>query len=162
MDGDQRTCSCGVKSTDGPHLEVFDRRAEGRSGGGEKRGSDFPYTRIAAWGRREFEATFQSRPVPLQQKSREPPVGRRERRSDAQRRAWQRMVRSSLSTLTPSAGRTDGIGNEAASCRSAVLAVNVVIDRGGKNVKGFEGAQRKIRIKQFTSCFKCWDLGYSI
>lgn len=42
MDGDQRTCSCGVKSTDGPHLEVFDRRAEGRSGGGEKRGSDFP------------------------------------------------------------------------------------------------------------------------
>lgn len=42
MDGDQRTCSCGVKSTDGPHLEVFDRRAEGRSGGSEKRGSDFP------------------------------------------------------------------------------------------------------------------------
>lgn len=71
--------------------------------------------------------------------SREPPVGRRERRSDAQRRAWQRMVRSSLSTLTLSAGRTDGIGNEAASCRSAVLAVNIVIDHGGKNVKGFEG-----------------------
>lgn len=42
MDGDQRTCSCRVKSTQGPHLEVFDRRAEGRSGGGEKRGSDFP------------------------------------------------------------------------------------------------------------------------
>lgn len=49
------------------------------------------------------------------------------------------MVRSSPSTLTPSAGRTDGIGNEAASYRSAELAVNIVIDRGGKNLKGFEG-----------------------
>lgn len=46
------------------------------------------------------------------------------------------MVRSSPSTLTPSAGRTDGIGNEAAS---AELAVTIVIDHGGKNLKGFEG-----------------------
>lgn len=52
MDGDQRTRSRNVKSTEGPHLEVFDRRAEGRSGGREKRSSDFPtweFEREVGW-----------------------------------------------------------------------------------------------------------------